>query len=233
MSRTRGSVSSIHIVSTDTPSKSLTLPSTLGLTFTRPWNGTTISIRSPRRRTQHLPFLRRNIHQCPRETKALCYQTLVRPLTEYASVIWDPYTTENISKLEMIQRRAARMVFSDYRTTSSVSVMINQLNWPTLQERRAQAKATMMYRIVYQLIDIPSTLLIPTISRRGNNTTFLVPYARTTLYQKSFFPDGDQDLEHFTIWSCQRTIHRQLQVPDPAHYHPTIEDLAFNLLAAL
>ena len=39
-----------------TPSKSLTLPSTLGLTFTRPWNGTTISIRSPRRRTQHLPF---------------------------------------------------------------------------------------------------------------------------------------------------------------------------------
>ena len=104
-------------------------------------------------------FLRRNIHQCPRETKALCYQTLVRPLTEYASVIWDPHTAENISKLEMIQRRAARMVFSDYRTTSSVSVMINQLNWPTLQERRAQAKATMMYRIVYQLIDIPSTLL--------------------------------------------------------------------------
>ena len=135
-------------------------------------------------------FLRRNIHQCPRETKALCYQTLVRPLTEYASVIWDPHTAEYTNKLEMVQRRAARMVFSDYRTTSSVSVMISQLNWPTLQERRAQAKATMMYRIVYQLIDIPSTLLVPTISPRGNNITFLVPYARTTLYQKSFFPDG-------------------------------------------
>ena len=73
-------------------------------------------------------FLRRNIYQCPRETKALCYQTLVRPLTEYISFISDPHTVKNISKLDMIQRRAARMVFSDYRTTSSVSVMINQLN---------------------------------------------------------------------------------------------------------
>ena len=135
-------------------------------------------------------FLRRNIHQCPQDTKALCYKTLIRPLTEYASVIWDPYTAENITKLEMVQRRAARMVFSDYRTTSSVSAMINQLNWPTLQERRAQAKATMMYRIVYQMIDIPSTILVPTISPRGNNITFLVPFARTLTYQKSFFPDG-------------------------------------------
>jgi hypothetical protein len=37
-----------------------------------------------------LAFLRRNIQQCPRNTKALCYTTLVRPVTEYASIIWDP-----------------------------------------------------------------------------------------------------------------------------------------------
>ena len=54
-------------------------------------------------------------------------------------------------KLEMLQRRSARMVCSDYRRTSSVSSMLQQLQWPTLQERRAQAKATMMYRIVCQL----------------------------------------------------------------------------------
>ena len=41
-----------------------------------------------------LAFLRRNFHQCPRNTKALCYTTLVRPLTEYSSVIWDPYTAK-------------------------------------------------------------------------------------------------------------------------------------------
>ena len=51
-------------------------------------------------------------------------------------------------------------------------------------------KACMMYRVVNQLIDIPSQILVPTISPRGNNVTFLVPYARTIIYQKSLFPDG-------------------------------------------
>ena len=39
-------------------------------------------------------------------------------------------------------------------------------NWSSLQECRSQAKAIMMYQIVYQLyqlLDIPSTILIPTI----------------------------------------------------------------------
>ena len=60
-----------------------------------------------------LAFLRRNLHHCPRPTKSLCYLTLIRPLTEYSAVIWDPHTAENIRKLEMIQRRAARMVYAD------------------------------------------------------------------------------------------------------------------------
>ena len=45
---------------------------------------------------------------------------------EYATVIWDPSTDTNIRKLEMVQRRAARMVFSDYRRTSSVTHMLQQ-----------------------------------------------------------------------------------------------------------
>lgn len=108
--------------------------------------------------------LRRNFHHCPRPTKSLCYLTLIRILTEYSAVIWDPHTVyvENIIKLEMIQRRAAQMVYADYQTTSSVSTMLNQLQWTTLQEHRAQAKACMMYRVVNQLIDIPSQILVPT-----------------------------------------------------------------------
>ena len=58
-------------------------------------------------------FLQRNIKQCPGKTKELCYKTLVRSIQEYASVIWDPFTGDNIRKLEIVQRRAARMVSSD------------------------------------------------------------------------------------------------------------------------
>jgi hypothetical protein len=73
-------------------------------------------------------------------------------------------------------RRAGRMVYADYQTTSSVSTMLNQLHWTTLQERRAQAKACMMYPVVNQLIDIPSQILVPT---RYDNVT-LSPLASST-----------------------------------------------------
>ena len=35
-------------------------------------------------------FLSRNISSCPSKIKAQCYTTLVRPIMEYACIIWDP-----------------------------------------------------------------------------------------------------------------------------------------------
>ena len=135
-------------------------------------------------------FLQRNIYQCPRKTKELCYITLVRPIVECSSIIWDPLTSSNIRKLEMVQRRYARFVFGDYRTTSSVTEMVNQLQWTTLQERRAQAKAVMMFRIVNNFVDVPHTYLTPTVALRGHSMKYLVPFTRTSVYRQSFFPDG-------------------------------------------
>ena len=136
-------------------------------------------------------FLQRNIAKCPSNTKALCYTTLVRPIMEYGSIIWDPHTANNIGKLEMVQRKSAGFVMGDYRTTSSVTAMMTELHWQTLQERRALAKAVMMYRIVNNLVDIPTTHLIPAaVTIRGHSQKFLVPYARTSTYRQSFFPDS-------------------------------------------
>ena len=78
-----------------------------------------------------LAFLRRKLYSCPSHTKVQSYQTLVRPILEYASSAWDPYSRQNIDKLEAVQRCAARFVTGDYRTTSSVSDMIMP---PTLKK---------------------------------------------------------------------------------------------------
>ena len=91
----------------------------------------------------------------------------------------------------MVQRGSARFVMGDYHTISSVTTMLTNLDWNTLQERRAQAKAVMMFRIVNNLVDIPTTYLIPAATTiRGHSHKFLVPYARTSTYQQSFFPDS-------------------------------------------
>jgi hypothetical protein len=45
------------------------------------------------------------------------------------AIIWDPFTEANIWKLEMVQRRATRMIFSDYRRTSCVTPMLQHLQY--------------------------------------------------------------------------------------------------------
>jgi len=59
-------------------------------------------------------FLHRNLHHCPSHVKCNCYKSMVRPIVEYASPIWDPYTSININKIEAIQKRAAEFCFNDY-----------------------------------------------------------------------------------------------------------------------
>jgi hypothetical protein len=81
-------------------------------------------------------FLRGNISTCPKKIKDQCYRTMIRPVMEYACIVWDLITQKDTNKTEMIQRRATRFVLGDYRTTSSVTSILNSLQWDTLQHRR-------------------------------------------------------------------------------------------------
>lgn len=40
-----------------------------------------------------LAVLQRNVHSAALKVKECAYQTLVRPITEYASPAWNPHTT--------------------------------------------------------------------------------------------------------------------------------------------
>jgi len=113
-----------------------------------------------RKANNTLALLRRNLHSCPRSTKETCYKSLVRPQLEYTSTVWDPHTKSNIKALEMVQRRAARFVSGKYCRQASVGAMLQSLGWETLQERRRQAKAVMIYKIINNLVAIdPSPFL--------------------------------------------------------------------------
>ena len=83
-----------------------------------------------------LGFLRRNLKISTFNIKEKAYKDFVRPLLEYAASVWDPYSQKNISKIEAIQRRAARFVLNRFRNTSSVNNMLEALGWPTLEQRR-------------------------------------------------------------------------------------------------
>jgi hypothetical protein len=117
-------------------------------------------------------FLRRNLSGCPQDVKAQAYTTLVRPVLEYASTVWDPYTLQQIYALERVQRQAARFVTVDYssRDPGSAPRMLQQLQWDTLEERRARSRSIMLYRILNNLVEVPLHQCIPinTTSTRGS-----------------------------------------------------------------
>ena len=103
---------------------------------------------------QTLGFLRRNLRIGSIRTKNLAYKALVRPILEYASSVWDPHQQKEVDEIEKVQRRAAQFVQNRHRNTSSVGEMLDRLQWPTLQQRRRDARITMLSKILDKKVEV-------------------------------------------------------------------------------
>ena len=120
-------------------------------------------------------FLYRNIKHCSPDIKNRCYKIFIRPILEYASIIWSPYYNQYVNKLKAVQRRMARLVYNEYGFIS-VTNLLKNLSWPTLQQRRTCNRGIMLYKILNKQVEIP---IIPIIFRsntsatRGNNRRFI------------------------------------------------------------
>ena len=140
---------------------------------------------------KQLGFIRRNLYSCTKEIKQTAYLALVRPLTEYASSVWDPYHKDLILKLEMIQRRAARFVSNDYRKTSSVTAMLQELDWVSLEDRRTANRICIFQKARLGLLPLPvDDLLLPIqrLSRHTHLNSYQVVAANKDCYKFSFWP---------------------------------------------
>ena len=104
---------------------------------------------------KQIGFVKRNIKTKNQEIRTIAYNTLVRPQVEYASAVWSPYTKENINKIEMLQRRVAHWVYNDYSPYSSVTDMLSNLGWQSLELWRYDSRIAMFYKIMYGLVAIP------------------------------------------------------------------------------
>ena len=56
---------------------------------------------------------------------------------DYGAIIWDPYIQKKVTKLECVQRQAARFITNDYKTKSEgcMTKMLQELDLPPLQDR--------------------------------------------------------------------------------------------------
>ena len=72
---------------------------------------------------------------CPCTIKSSCYKSLIIPILEFSSTVWDPHTVRYINKLEIEQRWSTRYVSSDYCQTGSPTEMVSTLGWESLAKR--------------------------------------------------------------------------------------------------
>ena len=138
-----------------------------------------------------LNFIKRNLQVRNTRLKTTAYNTLVRPLVEYAPSVWDPYTATDINKIEMVQRRAARYVLHRYHNTSSVSEMLQTLGWHTLLQRREQARLCMLFKIHTGSVAVNKDQYIIPMSHFTPGThpyRYRIPYSRCDYHKFSFFP---------------------------------------------
>ena len=90
---------------------------------------------------RQLTFLKRNIPINNTKFKEITYKG------QYLNTLLNPRHKKYVKQIEMIQRRAARFTHGRFNNTSSVTEMLNQFQWESLEQCRKVACVMMFYEI--------------------------------------------------------------------------------------
>ena len=118
------------------------------------------------------------------------YLTIVCPVLEYGSPIWDPPSSSLSSTLESVQHFALKLASKSW--SQSYDSLLSSLNICSLNHRRTKAKISLLYKITHHLHHSTAPQCqhyTPACSLHySSNLNFIVPFCRTSCYLHSFFP---------------------------------------------
>ena len=95
---------------------------------------------------------------------------------------------QNIDNIEMVQRRAVRWVTNDYSPYNSVSNMLSNLGWRSLENRCYDARLITFYKIVHVLVAIPIPSYFEQPKRYTRHMHPLSFRQRTRVDKRLFWP---------------------------------------------
>ena len=182
----------------------------LGITLTESlsWKSHILNVKNKANKT--LGFIKHNLSKCPEDIKAQAYKSLVRPILEYSSIVWDPYRAYQKAWLEQIQRRAARFVTNTHsREEGCVTRALEHLRWPTLEARGRVARLTMMYKTFHNhaAVDIPEYVQHQTYTktRYSHPMKFIPIQTSCDTYKFSYWPRTIIDWNNLTPMILEST----------------------------
>lgn len=146
-------------------------------------------------------FLRRALKLGPPSVRSLSYNTIIRPMLEYAVIIWDPFTKSNIAKLDRVRKKAARFIYNSYNRTS-ITALLNQSGLLPVSHRNRICRLKFLFQLIKGQYNIDTSNIISFSSgyntRQRHDFTVTPLNARNNTFKYSFFPRTITDWNNLT-----------------------------------
>ena len=153
---------------------------------------------------QRIGLLRQLKFALKRNTLEHIYTCFIRPLLEYADIVWSNCTIEEGNALESVQTEAARIILGVTKLCN-ITKMYDDLNWERLETRRRHHRLILFYKMKNGLSpNFLSTLIPQQVTESSsynlrNAQDYHPIFARTSLYRNSFLPSVIRDWNNLPI----------------------------------
>ena len=128
------------------------------------------------------------------EAAQTVYTSIIQPIFDYCSIAWSSLLQQDKDRMQRLQNRAARIIICETPAKSS-SEVLKQLNWMTLDQRRAWNKVNLVRKCT--LSQTPNYLSNSFARQNSNhsystrNNDFLIlPKVRTNYGKRTFLFSG-------------------------------------------
>ena len=176
-------------------------------------------------------LMRKLKYDLDRKALEVIYISFIRPVLEYADVLWDNCTQQEKQELEKIQIEAARISTGATKLVS-LQKLYDEIGWETLETRRRKHKLVLFYKMFYNLSPLYLSSLVPPLVqnasryslRNANNVQTVVSH--TNQYFHSFLPSAirewntlSEDIRNVdTVESFKRRINQDM-ITIPKHFY--------------
>ena len=179
---------------------------------------------------KRINIMRKLKHQLDRKSLEIIYLSFIRPILEYADVVWSNCTEGDKMELDKVQNEAARITTGATKLVSLQNLQ-RETGWPSLESRRREHKLILFYKMVNNLTPPYLSSLVPSIVgassryalRDSHNLSMI--HSRTQLYYHSFLPSAIREWNSLpfeirsksSVSSFKQCI-RDATIPTPKHY---------------
>ena len=165
-----------------------------------------------------------------RKSLEIIYFSFIRPLLEYADVVWDNCTLYEVNALEKIQLEAASIVTGTTKLVA-LEMLYKETGWETLETRRSKHKLCLFYKMNNNIYPDYLSSLVPepvvnTVTYGLRNASNMhQPFSRTQHYYKSFIPSSirlwndlsPEKRDAPSVLSFRYQLNKNIQKP-PLHF---------------